>query len=124
MPRKKKEPTAAPPPDAEQAELDAAHQTRKTRKRQAELPGVERNSDEVLDGLAATWVEKAGERAALGSVLKNLKSKIEQAMADRGIKRYRFVDGEIEKEIVISESKEVEIVKVKASRSDDDGDDE
>lgn len=125
MARKKKtDPALDSTVDAEQAELDAAHQTRKSRKRQAELPGVERNSDKVLDELAATWVEVAGQAGSLRQQLKGLKSKIEQAMVDRGLKRYRFVDGEVEKEIVISETKEVEIVKVKSARSDDDGGDE
>lgn len=126
MPRKKKtaDPALDSTVDADQAELDAAHQTRKSLKRQAELPGVERESDKVLDELAAEWVEVAGQRASLGTTLAKLKDRIERAMNERGITRYRFIDGEVAKELVVSSKQKVRVVKANSGDGDegDEGD--
>lgn len=117
MPRKKKDATETPTVDQGQADLDQSYQGRK--KKQAELAGFERKSDPVLDVLASEYAAKAAERGQLSADLKKLNAKIDQAMTERKLEKYLFVDGEVERMIEFVGGKRK--VRVVAVRDDDEG---
>lgn len=141
MPRKPKPPTddqtVDERADTGDADLDEAYAKRAALKvvpdeappatpappirRQPELPGTERASDAAIDKLAAEYVEKSAQRGQLSADLKTLNAKLQQALEDRGIKSYRFVDGEVEHDVVLTTSKtKIKVIKVGGGEDDED----
>lgn len=89
-------------------------------RRQPELPGTERASDAAIDKLAAEYVEKSAQRGQLSADLKTLNARLQQALEERGIKSYRFVDGEVEHDVVLTTSKtKIKVIKVGDGDEDD-----
>lgn len=112
MPRKKKDKAAeAEPVDQDQAELDAALAVRK--KKQAELAGFERPNDPVLDKLAIQYQALSDQRGQISADMKKLNAKLDQAMTERSLEKYVFVDGEVERAIeFVGGKRKIRVVKV------------
>lgn len=93
-------------------------------KQQIEIPGTEREVDEVIE--EKFWAFRAAEQERLEAVerARDLKEGLQELLAERGLECYWVVDGDrrwlVSREHV-DRAKVVEIVKRKRRGSDDDG---
>lgn len=88
-----------------------------TAKRQGELEGFERPSDPEIDEEAVKYIAVRTQRAELQAKERMIKESLRAKMKARGWTKYPFLDGEIEREVVVAEK---ETIKVQLVSDEDD----
>lgn len=84
------------------------------KKKQTEIPGVEREADEELDDAAARVYELTAERQAKHDEEKEARTALVELMRAKDVTRYVYVDGEERFDVILEESSRVKVRKAKA----------
>jgi hypothetical protein len=85
-------------------------------RKQAEIPGTERERDEELDAAAADVYELTAERLAAHEREKLARTKLIETMQRKSVSEYLYEDGQERYQVTLTETERVSVRKAKEAR--------